>query len=150
MTRHVVQGTVDIAASAEVIFAILTDPAQHPEIDGSGTVRRLRTGPQKLVEGSTFRVSMKLFGVPYVVTNRVVEFEPDRLIAWRHFEPQHWRFELEPVAGGTRVTETFDYTYYRMLGRWFVTLVGWPGRNRRAIDATLLRLKAAAEDRPGR
>lgn len=143
----VVQGTADIAAPAEVIFEILADPAQHAKIDGSGSVRRLLQGPQKLSAGTTFRVSMRLFGVPYWVTNRVVEFEPNRLIAWRHFEPQRWRYELEPVAGGTLVTESFDYSYYSVLGRWFITLVGWPRRNQRAIAQTLLRLKADAEHR---
>ncbi len=143
----VVQGSADIAAPAEVIFEILADPAQHAKIDGSGTVRCLLHGPQKLSAGTTFRVSMRLFGVPYWVTNRVVEFEPNRLIAWRHFEPQRWRYELEPVAGGTRVTESFDYSYYSVVGRWFITLVGWPRRNQRAIAQTLLRLKADAEHR---
>ena len=92
-------------------------------------------------------MSMRLFGIPYRVTNRVVEFELNRLIAWRHFEPQRWRYELEPVTGGTRVRESFDYSSYSMIGRWLIRLVGWPERNRRAIAQTLLRLRAAAEDR---
>ena len=95
-------------------------------------------------------MSMKLFGLPYWVTNRVVEFEENRLIAWRHFEPQRWRYELEPVAGGTRVTESFDYSYYRLPGRLFIKLLHWPARNDRAISETLLRLKAEAEKRVGR
>lgn len=94
-------------------------------------------------------MSMRLFCVPYRVTNRVVEFEPNRLIAWRHFEPQHWRYELEPVAGGTRVTESFDYSYWPVFGRWFIRLLGWSGRNQRAIAQTLPRLKAEAEHRTG-
>ncbi len=150
MAAFVVQGTADISAPAGVIFEILADPAQHAAIDGSGTVRRLRQGPRTLSAGSTFQVSMRLFGVPYRVTNRVVEFESDRLIAWRHFEPQHWRYELEPVTGGTRVTESFDYSYYSTLGRWFITLIGWPRRNQRAIAQTLVRLKADAEGRTRR
>lgn len=143
-----VKGTADIAAPAEVIFAMLADPAQHHKIDGSGTVRRLLDGPQKLSAGSTFRVSMRLFGVPYRVTNRVVEFETNRLIAWRHFGPQRWRYELEPTSAGTRVTETFDYSYYSTIGRWAITFLRWPERNQRAIVDTLARLEAATEPRP--
>jgi hypothetical protein len=94
VTEPVVQLTIDIAAPAEVVFDILTNPAQHPEIDGSTTVRRLLRGPRRLSAGSRFSMSMRLFGVPYRVTNRVVEFESNRLIAWRHFEPQRWRYEL--------------------------------------------------------
>ncbi len=156
MTGHVVKQTIDIEAPAEVVFDLLTTPAQHVKIDGStaggggsAMVRRLRRGPARLSMGSTFTMSMRLFGVPYRVTNRVVEFEPNRLIAWRHFEPQHWRYELEPVAGGTRVTESFDYSYWPVFGRWFIRLLGWPSRNQRAIAQTLLRLRADAEHRPG-
>jgi hypothetical protein len=130
-----------------MVFTILTDPAQHAKIDGSTTVRRLRSGPQRLSLGSTFSMSMRLWGVPYRVTNRVVEFEANRLIAWRHFEPQHWRYELEPSAAGTRVTESFDYSYWSVPGRLFIRLLRWPERNKRAIDQTLQRLKTMAEDR---
>lgn len=147
MTGHVVKQTIDIEAPAEVVFDLLTTPAQHVKIDGSTTVRCLRRGPARLWMGSPFTMSMRLFGVPYRVTNRVVQFEPNRLIAWRHFEPQRWRYELEPVAGGTRVTESFDYSYYSRLGRWFIRLLGWPARNQRAIAQTLLRLKADAGHR---
>ncbi len=149
VTGHVVKQTIDIQAPAHVIFDTLTNPAQHATIDGSTTVRHFRRGPAQLSMGSTFSMSMRLFGVPYRVTNRVVEFEPNRLIAWRHFEPQRWRYELEPVAGGTRVTESFDYSYYSALGRWFIRLLGWPGRNQRAIAQTLLRLKVDAEHQTG-
>lgn len=143
------QLTIDIAAPAEVVFDTLADPAQHAKIDGSTTVRRLAHGPHRLSAGSRFTMSMRLFGVPYRVTNRVVEFEPNRLIAWRHFEPQRWRYELEPVAGGIRVRESFDYSFYPLAGRWLIRLTGWPERNRRAIAQTLLRLKAAAEEETG-
>jgi uncharacterized protein YndB with AHSA1/START domain len=149
VTEPVVQLTIDIAAPAEVIFDILTNPAQHPKIDGSTTVRRLLRGPRRLSAGSRFSMSMRLFGVRYRVTNRVVEFESNRLIAWRHFEPQRWRYELEPVTGGTRVRESFDYSSYPTVGRWIIRLAGWPERNRRAIAQTLLRLRAAAEDQTG-
>jgi hypothetical protein len=92
MPEPIVQSTIDIAAPAEIIFDILADPAQHPKIDGSTTVRRLRGSPRRLSAGSKFSMSMRLFGVPYRVTNRVVEFELNRLIAWR---------TLSPSAGGT-------------------------------------------------
>jgi len=132
VTEPIMQLTIDIAAPAEVVFDTLADPAQHPKIDGSATVRRLLRGPRRLSAGSRFSMGMRLFGIPYRVTNRVVEFEPNRLIAWRHFEPQRWRYELEPVTGGTRVRESFDYSSCSTVGRWLIRLVGWPERNRSA------------------
>ncbi|MDJ0313126.1 SRPBCC family protein [Arthrobacter sp. H35-D1] len=145
MTGQVEKDSIFIAAPAAVIFAILSDPSQHPAIDGSNTVRHLRKGPPQLAIGSTFTVSMRLWGVRYRVTNRVVEFESNRLIAWRHFEPQRWRYELEPHDAGTRVTESFDYTYWSVPGRLFLRVLRWPARNKHAIAQTLLRLIAVAE-----
>ena len=128
------------------MFAILADPRQHARIDGSGSVRGVISGPERLTEGATFGVSMKLFGLPYTTDNTVVEFESDRLIAWRHFGEHRWRYELEPTEdGGTKVTETFDYSGYNDVVAAGLRLTGFPDRNRRGIVETLVRLKAAAE-----
>src|ERR687890_1401713 len=114
MTDRLVSETTTIAAPPDVVFRIVADPRQHPRIDGSGSVRDVITGPERLEKGATFGASMKLFGVPYTIRNRVVEFEQDRRIAWRHFGAHRWRYELEPTSDGrTRVTETWDATRYR-------------------------------------
>jgi hypothetical protein len=106
-----------IAAPAAAIFAIVADAGRHPEIDGSGTVIKAKAGaPQKLVLGSNFGMSMKM-GVPYSMSNTVVEFEQDRRIAWqtvfsgffgRYIGGRIWRYEFEAVEGGTKVTESWD------------------------------------------
>ena len=135
-----------IDASPGTVFAIVADPRQHPRIDGSGSVRGTIEGPDRLEKGAEFGISMKLFGLPYKITNKVVEFEPDRRIAWRHFGGHRWRYELEPTDdGGTVVTETFDYSRYNALWTRFIEVAGFPARNRRGIEETLVRLKRAAE-----
>ncbi len=63
--------------------------------------------------GSKFTIGMKAYGFPYRVTSKVVEYEENQLIAWCHFIKNRWRFELEPVEGGTRVTESADYRNIR-------------------------------------
>jgi hypothetical protein len=88
---------------------------------------------------------MKLFGVPYVIVNRVVEFEADRLIAWRHFTANRWRYELTPADGGTAVTETFDMSRADPVTDAVVRWAKFPERNRQGITETLARLKQAAE-----
>jgi uncharacterized protein YndB with AHSA1/START domain len=146
MTDRTISARTSIAAPPEVVFAIVANPHQHARIDGSGSVQSLVEGPERLDKGSRFQVSMRLFGVPYTISNRVVELEADRRIAWRHFGGHRWRYELEPAAdGGTVVTETFDYSRYNPLWRTVIELTGFPGRNRRGIEETLVRLKAAAE-----
>lgn len=143
---RLVSDRTTIAAPPDVVFAIVADPRQHPRIDGSGSVREVITGPERLARGEYFGVSMRLFGLPYKISNRVVEFEEGRLIAWRHFGAHRWRYRLEPTEdGGTLVTETFDFTRYDPISAAGLRLAGFPERNRAGITATLTRLKAAAE-----
>lgn len=145
MVDKLVSDSTTIAAPPSVVFAIVADPRQHSRIDGSGSVRDTITGPERLSQGAEFGVSMKLFGLPYKISNRVVEFEENRLIAWRHFGGHRWRYELAPAGVGTRVTETFDYSPYGAVSTAVIEATGFPARNRRGIEQTLVLLKAAAE-----
>ena len=142
---RIISESIDIAAPPETVFAILADPHQHPRIDGSGTVQATIKGPERLSKGAHFGVDMKLFGLPYKIRNTVVEFEDNRRIAWRHFGGHRWRYELEPTAGGTRVTESFDYSRYGFAARQFIERLRFPQRNRDGIIGTLANLKKVAE-----
>lgn len=136
--RHVSASTV-VAAPPEEVFALLADPRRHAEFDGSGTVRDAVSGPERLSLGATFGMKMRI-GLPYRISNTVVEFEDGRRIGRRHFGRHVWRYELEPAAGGTRVTETFDYA--GAMSPRVLELTRAPRRNAAAIRATLDRLKA--------
>ena len=130
--------TVD--APPHRIFDLLADPANHPLLDGSGSVRASRsTGPRRLELGSRFGMDMRI-GLPYKILNTVVEFEPDRLIAWRHFSGHRWRWQLRDLGDDrTEVTETFDWSTARSPRA--IELLGFPARNRKGIEATLRRLE---------
>ena len=133
-----------IAAPPSVVFAILSDPRQHARIDGSGTVKGVVSGPERLELGSRFGMSMRK-GAPYRITNKVVEFEQDRLIAWRHMGVHRWRYELTPTAdGGTEVTETWDVSRYGPLGRRVLRRL-FGTDTVRALQQTMVNLKRAAE-----
>jgi uncharacterized protein YndB with AHSA1/START domain len=106
-----------IGAPAAVLFAVVADATRHPEIDGSGQLVKTKDGAaHQLTMGSTFDMSMKM-GLPYSMSNTVVEFEQDRRIAWRTVQAgplgrflggRIWRYEFEPVDGATLVTESWD------------------------------------------
>jgi uncharacterized protein YndB with AHSA1/START domain len=105
-----------IEAPPEAIFELLADPRRHRDIDGSGSVRDPKGDAQRLELGSTFGMSMKM-GLPYSMVSTVIEYEPNRRIAWKttgptaigkHVGGRIWRYELEPVEGGTLVRESWD------------------------------------------
>jgi uncharacterized protein YndB with AHSA1/START domain len=140
MASRSASGSIVVPVPPAEVFALLADPRRHAEIDGSGTVQQVVEAPERLELGSQFSMGMKM-GASYRTANTVVEFEPDRLIAWKHFAPHRWRYELEPVEGGTRVTETWDASRYTAVTFLPVRALGFPGKAQQGIDGTLRRLR---------
>ena len=137
-----------IPAPPERIFELVADPRRHKDFDGSGTVRDAKDVPEQLTLGCTFGMDME-YGGRYSMTNTVVEYDENRRIAWQARPPQSaarwrhlfggriWRYELEPVDGGTRVRETWDISQEGMK-----TLVqGYRRKTRANMKATLERIE---------
>jgi uncharacterized protein YndB with AHSA1/START domain len=145
--RELLQVSVErvVRASPQEVFALLADPRRHREIDGSGTLVDAVDGPPRLFRGARFAMAMRI-GAPYEMTNTVVEFEEGRRIAWQPRPSNRlaalaiggriWRYELEPVEGGTRVRETWDIRKERFPP----PLLGARSATRRAMTRTLERL----------
>lgn len=117
-----------IPAPPEVIFDLLSHPERHSEFDGSGTVQKARRSGRRVGLGDSFGMDMK-WGVPYSTRNVVREFEEGRRIAWQTLAPapldkvftgRTWRYELEPVDGGTLVRETWDVSTEAPLSRGII------------------------------
>ncbi len=114
-----------IEASAERLFGLLADSANHPLIDGSGMVREPAPAVRLSRTGDAFVMNMHHdeFG-DYQMRNEVVEYEAGRRLAWEPArvaaspEEQEaiggparyrWGYELSPDGpGAIQVTETFD------------------------------------------
>jgi len=136
-----------IKAPPEKIFALLADASRHRDFDGSGTVRDAHKGtPRRLGLGTKFGMAMRL-GIPYSMVSTVVEYEENRLIAWQP-RPAYpiadklaggriWRYELEPVEGGTRVRESWDITHEV----WKPLVRPARGKTRQAMEKTLAKLE---------
>lgn len=134
----VVSRSTVVPASAAQIFDVLADARRHREFDGSGTVRdAFVDAPERLALGSRFGMKMRIV-VPYSMTNTVVEFEEGKRIGWRHVGGHVWRYILEPVEGGTRVTEEFDWSTNR--APLMLKVMNAQKNNAAAIDKTLGRL----------
>ncbi|HZP29842.1 MAG TPA: SRPBCC family protein [Acidimicrobiia bacterium] len=143
--RDVVTVERVVPAPPERIFELLADPSRHHDIDGSGTVRGAKDAPARLSLGANFGMSMRR-GFGYSMVNEVVEFEEGRRIAWRPrpagrlgsaFTGRIWRYELEPVEGGTLVRESWDITGEKL------KLLVRPARKSTttAMEATLARIE---------
>lgn len=142
--RHV-RDSIVVDAEPAVIFAILANPREHRNFDGSETVNGVLKAPDQLKLGDTFTMRMRI-GVPYTITNTVVEYDENRLIAWKHFGGHVWRYQLEASEDHTTtVTETFDYA--PSLWPLGIELLGYPRRHRDNIAASLERLKRYAESK---
>jgi uncharacterized protein YndB with AHSA1/START domain len=137
-----------IAASPEAVFAVVADAGKHPLIDGSGMLQGATAGASlPLGPGVIFGMKMKL-GIRYATVNRVVEYQENRKVAWQTGPEgtwgklvggRIWSYQLEPVEGGTRVTERWDISpdHQRLL----LKLGGiYSGKTRRDMERTLGRL----------
>jgi hypothetical protein len=134
-----------IQASPESIFAILSNPQRHREIDGSQTITANISGPSELVLGSKFGMKMHL-GIDYRILNTVVEYRKNELIAWRHLGRWRWRYELVDLGNGsTQVTESFDATYAPGFAHFWLNLRKAYPWTQLAVAKTLVRLKSVAE-----
>jgi uncharacterized protein YndB with AHSA1/START domain len=148
MPKDVVTVERVIPAPAEKIFALVADAGRHSEIDGSGTVRGVGQESHPLALGGEFGMAMHM-GVPYRTKNRVVEFEQDRRIAWQTLADypfvnkvatgRIWRYELEPVEGGTLVRESWDIRREGVLSKPLVRRMA--GKTRHDMARTLERIE---------
>jgi Polyketide cyclase / dehydrase and lipid transport len=116
VTRH-------IEAPAHTVFHIVSDPARHVEIDGSGMLRAAPGARPLTAVGQTFDIEMDrrpLDGVPnttalrelvetvpdYLVRCTVTRLVPGRLIEWavravgKPPAGHVWGWEIEPLTDG--------------------------------------------------
>ncbi len=116
----------DIEAPAARIFSIVSDPARHPAIDGTGMLRSADDNQVMSKVGDVFYMSMTHWDLgDYVMENHVVEFVQDRRVGWEpvaqvnkdarwdrmpsNREPRTWGWQLEPLSDErTRVTAFFE------------------------------------------
>lgn len=124
MADERLSATTIINASAEVIFAVLADPATHAAIDGTGWVREPLDSKPLTAVGQVFRIAMYHPNHPdgnYQMANRVQIFDPPSAIAWEpgqdaddgglRFGGWFWRYDLTPAGPSeTKVTLSYDWS----------------------------------------
>src|SRR6187402_1332177 len=116
-TSITVNRTIDHAAPA--LFDILTLPAKHVEIDGSGFVVSDEKTDRITATGQVFTMNMSgdHMGGEYQTDNHVVGYDKNHLVAWKTApagtEPPGWEWVWELTADGPDATEvslTYDWS----------------------------------------
>lgn len=159
---HVVGAELTVNAPAADIYALVSNPHRHHEIDGSGTVRSRAVGPEELAEGSRFGVNMRKFGLPYRLRLTVTDaVRPDTgklgsaeeesasdaraaigVVEWRQPTGHRWRWEMQPVSENTTtVREFYDATGQNRLLRAILGRIGVVQENLESIRASLARVQ---------
>lgn len=124
MSAERVAVTRRIAASAAAIYAIVSDPAGHVRIDGSGMLDAAPDARPVTAVGDTFDMEMDrapLNDIPglgkYSVRNTVTRLEPGHLVEWTIGAPDQpplghvYGWQLDAVdADHTDVTNYCDWT----------------------------------------
>jgi uncharacterized protein YndB with AHSA1/START domain len=142
-----------IKAPPGKIFALLDDAGKHASFDGSDSVNHATQQVVPLSLGAKFGMAMRgrketLF-IPYRTTNTVIEYEPDRRIAWQTYGlgglvgGRIWRYELSPADGGTLVRETWDVSKDKQ--KPMITRGSVPQQTENGMRATLDRIAELLE-----
>lgn len=103
-----------VQARPETIFELIADPTRHPDWDGNDNLARAKTQDRITGVGQVFAIVITVDDL--IRENYVVEFEEGRLIAWNPASEGKapsghlWRWEVEPVGDGARITHTYDWT----------------------------------------
>ncbi len=134
-----------INAPASKIFEVLANPHAHASFDGSGTIEKSVSGPERLYLGAKFGMAMKI-KVPYRITNKVVAFQENAKITWCHLMKWTWSYELVDLGNSTtQVTEIFDGSSVPAFSKWWLKKTDSLARNPKWMAKSLVQLKALCE-----
>lgn len=145
--------TVHMAAPPDVVWDLVSDVTRIGEFSPETFEAEWVDGATGPTVGARFRGHVKRNGVGpvYWTPCKVTACEPGREFGFAVYgggKPiNNWHYALEPVDGGTAVTESFQLSPSG-LTRIYWTLFGWTrGRtNEKGMRRTLERIKAVVED----
>jgi uncharacterized protein YndB with AHSA1/START domain len=104
---NTLEATVDISASPEQVWRILSDLKRMPEF--SPTTKRMIPLGRPGAGTWTININRVEGKYTYPSTSRIMTFEPNRAFAFRMNENRTvWSYTLEPIETGTRLIERRD------------------------------------------
>lgn len=146
------EASVTVAAPPEAVWAMVTDLPRMGEWSPENKGGEWLDGATGPAVGARFRGRNQRGKSKWSTTVTVTEAEPGRSFAFRAAgrPATQWRYRFEPVADGTRVTESFALdaplgVFNRLLTRVTTGVTDRRADMEEGVRTTLANLKAAAE-----
>jgi hypothetical protein len=147
-------GRVDtvVAAPVDAVWTVVSDVTRVGE--WSHECRRVEwlDGATEAIPGARFRGTNKAGPWTWSRINEIVVADEPRTLAWRTVstplfpDSSEWRIELEPVDGGTRITQSFEVLRApAVLARLYAVVVPSHRDRRTGLTDDLRRLGEVAE-----
>ena len=142
----------EIPASSEEIFEVLSLPANHVALDGSGFVRGLDHGDRITEVGQVFTMNMdgEHMGGEYQTDNHVTGYGKNQRLAWKTApagtQPPgwEWTWTLEPQGpDSTLVSVAYDWS--EVTDKDLLEKVGFPLVPQEALEESLARLASEVD-----
>lgn len=119
--------TRTVSATPQQLFALLSTPTRHQEIDGAGMLRGVEGSTEISGVGDEFVMNMHNGDLgDYQMKNTVTSFAQDRVIGWApsmhpidakkdtigdvRAEGHTYTWHLAPEGDGTTVTQVYDWS----------------------------------------
>jgi uncharacterized protein YndB with AHSA1/START domain len=142
----------DVAAPAELVWAMVTDVRRMGEWSPETTAGQWLKGATGPVPGAKFKGTNKNGEKSWSTDATVVDAEPGTRFAFNvdvgPVKVASWSYDFEPTADGCRVTETWTdrrNALIKALGKPLSGVADRAAHNRQGMVETLERLAAAAE-----
>jgi len=142
--------TRSMDASTAKIFDVLSNPAHHVAIDGSGFVRSVEHADRITATGQVFTMNMEgpHMGGEYQTDNHVTGFDEGALLAWQSTpagaEPYGWEWVWRLVSTGPDSTDvSLTYDWSKVTDKEILSKVTFPLLSTDQLEESLANLAGA-------
>ncbi len=128
---------VEVAATPARVWSVLSDPTRVGEWSHECRAVSWLDPHSEATVGARFRGDNQVGGFRWSRTCTITELVPERLLVYRTSggvpsDSTEWRFTLEPVGDGTRVTQSFRILKFPRLVELATVVLHPSHRDRRA------------------
>ena len=143
--------SIDVVAPPDAVYDLVADITRTPQLSPECRRTEWLGEPGRPEVGARFRGRNSWRGFRWWRQARIVEADGPRIFAFEtvpghgiYNDTTRWHYQFEPIASGTRVTESYALSGPRWIGL-FDRILGRPRALRRNLPRSLQALKQAVE-----